>query len=365
MFSSPRALVSLVLLAACGQALATGPTQQRLPWRAIGQGETQFSTLNSVVKINRFNNEGTGTIVSKYIDNGQAWISILSADHVLTGNPLLLGIQFGDEGAAPAGIPQQNLTVILEGQNSNAKYLQRSGEDLGVLGLRLGNVVGNDAETVARRAFFDQLRPATLDAVTTQDLLTSRRIFSSVGYGGTGTFVQGGMQAVTDNNAAPFVLTNDGKKRFQNNRFERTVNASDMNYSYTGIQADFNAPTDTGFLVAEGVSFPGDSGSPLFQATNVTQTVEAITRPGGFNWAAGEMSLYSNALVAVMTQANARPSSVDATTRFNPYDTTRMTAIPLTAARVTWIEEWSRYVPTPGAASTLAMFALLTTRRRR
>lgn len=360
-----------VLACVAGTALATGPAQQRVPWRPLAQGQNQFSTLNSVVALSRFGGndtgeigEGSGTVIGKYQSGNDAWLCILTADHVVRGNPIFINVQFGDAGIAPAGVPNQNLSVTL-GANGNGKYLQRSGEDLGLLGVRLGSIVGNDPDTTARRQFYERLNPASIEAVATGDLTTTRRNFSNVGYGGTGNFTATGMQAITSNNAAPFQLEIDSKKRFQNNRFERLVDVSDTRYTYTGAQADFNIPAAAGFLVAEGAAFGGDSGSPLFQSTTTTQQVDAITRPGGTNWDGGDMSLFSNALVAVMTRANTRPNPLNATTRDNPFNTTTMTAIPITAARAAWINEWCAYVPTPGTTFALAACGVLVMRRRR
>jgi hypothetical protein len=352
-----------------GTALATGPAQQQVPWRPAANN--QFSTLNSVVALARFGGnetgeiaEGTGTIIGKYQSGNDAWICILTADHVVRGNPIFLNVQFGDVGSAPAGVPNQNLNVTF-GADGNGKYLQRSGEDLGLLGVRLGSIVGDDPATSARRQFFERLTPVAVDAVAADDLITTRRNFSNVGYGGTGTFTATGMQAITNNNAAPFQLTIDSKKRFQNNRFERLVGVSDTRYTYSGVQADFNMPAVAGFLASEGAVFGGDSGSPLFQATTTTQQVDAITRPGDNNWEGGDMSLYSNALVAVMTRANTRPNLGDATSRDNPFNTTTMTAIPITGVRADWINEWCAYVPSPATAAIFGLAGLSATRRRR
>lgn len=300
-----RDLAAILALASfCGLAapawaqVDTGPQQQRMPWRG-------GTTLDSVVGVRTNVGTGTGTIIDKRVDprTGMGWLCVLTADHVVAG-AANIRIAFGDNAAEGlfGGVIGPAVEVY-RGQPA-ARVGGLDGVDIAVVRIRFG----------MPNAFYNAIRPATLapwqpgDPGTVLGGVINQ--FTEVGYGGTATFVNGGL----DFGAA------DGNKRFQNNRLERVVNmnyrhpvtndayiypAVDWTFDRAAAQAtNMGVPLPAGqqpFLVAEGLSYGGDSGGPYFAYAGPidAQNVAAFNRPGANNWIMGGMPLRSDFLFVV------------------------------------------------------------------
>jgi hypothetical protein len=309
----------LLLAAACVLSAAawpavgqtdSGPTQQRLPWRAWTAPDPE---VNSVVQVYSdifwppaFN--GTGSIVAKCTPNGIGWLIVLTADHVVRGGTQHR-ISFGD-----------NAAQGYAGSAATSFYVSRSppgtrDADLALLMVRYG----------VPDAFFDSIVPLTYRADPWVAL-----DFTEVGYGGTGTFVAGGM-----NGGAV-----DGCKRFQNNYESALVTVSVADYNYTAVRWTFDvAPASIQpypFLCGEGLSFAGDSGGPYFRAVPTLQSVPPMVRPGANNWPDGSgynlMVYLCDGIGAVHTMGNSVYLG------FNPYGSTWGQGAILTDTYVAWID---------------------------
>lgn len=356
-----KSFVAIVtLVASAGSVFATGPAQQLVPWRPAVAG--QFSTLNSVVQMSTPSSLGTGTIIGKNIDagTGDAWVCVLTANHVVrgAGNVQIL---MGDNGA--------------EGTfgGADSRHLQRGTDDMSIVGVRLGRVQGAGADA-ALLAKYNALTPASMIPTTNLASYIGRQ-FSQVGYGGTGDFVAGGMNArVID--AGPlanprYSLNIDGNKRFQNNQINQIDPVADGTYFYDSVRFSFDPAAANGLLAGEGISYAGDSGAPYFRSVLSTQAVAAFSRPGQTNWAGGNMDILTDAITAVHTRGNSRPGGAGGNSFFTPYSDVANgvdswgAGIPLTPARVAWIQEWCMFVPGPGAAASFVLFGVIAARRRR
>ncbi len=343
-------------------ALATGPAQQRVNWRPLGAGQTQFSTLNSVVQISTTNSLGTGTIIGKNIDagTGDAWVCVLTANHVVRGeNNVQIGL--GD-----------NFAQGTFG-GADSRHIQRGNDDMSVVGVRLGKVQGAGANA-ALLATYNALTPASMIPTTNLPSYVGRQ-FTQVGYGGTGDFVAGGMNARVNDagagNNPRYSLNIDNNKRFQNNVINQIDPVADGTYFYDSVRFSFDPAAANGFLAGEGISYAGDSGAPYFRSVLSTQAVTAFTRPGQQDWAGGDMDLLTDAITAVHTRGNSRPGGPGGNSFFTPYTDAATgidsfgAGVPLTPARVAWIQEWCVFVPAPNATAAFAIFGLFASRRRR
>jgi hypothetical protein len=356
-----RSIGFVMMVAVCaGSAWATGPAQQLVPWRPAAAG--QFSTLNSVVQMQTNTSLGTGTIIGKNIDagTGDAWVCVLTANHVVRGaNNIRIGL--GDN----------NAEGLFGGADS--RQFQRGTDDMSIVGVRLGKVQGAGANA-ALLAKFNALTPASMIPTTNLQSYIGRQ-FSQVGYGGTGDFVAGGMDARV-NDAGPlanprYSLNIDNNKRFQNNQISSIEGVAGGGYFYDSVRFTFDPAAANGLLAGEGLSYAGDSGSPYFRSVPSTQAVAAFNRPGQLNWAGGNMDILTDAITAVHTRGGSRPSGAGSNTFFTPYSAGAAgefgwgAGLPLTPARVGWIQQWCVYVPTPGIAGTAMVFGLAAMRRRR
>ncbi|MCA9287260.1 MAG: hypothetical protein KDA05_01670 [Phycisphaerales bacterium] len=349
----------------------TGPRAQLAPWRAPAAAGGAFDPLNSVVEINwgvaGGTRIGTGSIISKHndADPNFAWYCVLTADHVANpagtiGNAV---IGFGDTGAQ--GVFGGADNIIRRAPLPAAMGGMGAPVDLAVIGVR-----------VPKNAFFDQVSPLAM-LPTTQAQATNQQ-FTQPGYGGTGDFV-----AADPMNALPAGMTTAGPdhtKRFQNNVItgptNANYNAGGVAYAYGSIQWSFDMPAAPGahgaahnFLVAEGTSYGGDSGSPYLVSQMSTQFVGNFDRPGaGSDWdfgpmhAGDDMPLFTNVIIGVhawgVTPAGGFPGGVV------PYG--RLAGgVPLTQANIDWITAQCAIVPAPGSGILLAFGGILAAKRRR
>lgn len=355
----------------------TGPRQQLVPWRA-GAASAAFSTLNSVVEVNRFNganiaNFGSGSIIGKRVvqtpTGPQGWLCVLTADHVASslgggaGDPAsAYRARFGDNGAQGSFGGADN--IRFRAPDPVAQGGLNRPVDLSVIGVRYGTP----------DAFFNRISTVGVAARTEASILNEGRM-TQVGYGDTGDFV-----AAAPGNAAGIRRGGrDSVKAFQNNLIEDffDVNnvqyANGVNYSFRAARFKLDQPAAPAFpppggqqpfLVGEGTSFAGDSGSPYFYAGADVQSVAAFLRPGaGSDWnppgGVGDMPLFTASLFAVHSDATAvAVGSVAAYGR-------QSWGVHITGELATWIEGACEAIPSPGTASMLVAAGLVAIRRRR
>jgi len=395
---SVKVVIALVGLAASTTGvLATGPDQQRLPWRAGLDANNKYSRLNSVVQVSTNTGLGTGTVIGTRQVGNDHWLCVLTADHVVRGSNNIQ-VRFGDNGA------------IGTFGGADSWHIQRGQDDMAVVAVRL-NAAPAGLPGVTAAQFASRLNFPSFIANLHNPSSVIGEDFTQVGYGGYGNWdtrpngpveVRPGIRTTTASIAIPGDPNNrryfphiDNTKRFQNNRIERTrqiLQREDPNdpnsairYSYTAIEFDLDVPLALGqpnndLLAGEGISYAGDSGGPYFYNNLTEQFVGAMARPDGVwpdgtarpvpDWAAGDMQLLDNILFAVHTFGNTVPGgggnvAPNGSTFFNPVWTTFGGGVPLTPARVAWIQDWCSRIPTPGSASLLVLAGLMGINRRR
>lgn len=346
-----KATATVVTLVLASGALATGPREQNLAGRAVGD------PLYSVVEVNTVNGRGTGTVIGKHVDpaTNDAWFTVLTADHVVRGGDGTISIKFGDAAA--------NKHVGAGGSWYLSPSRNVRSADIALAAVKYGQL-----DTPERTNFFNAVHTTSrgeLNARGPGETETPPLDFTQVGYGWTGSFVNGGMRTVAG------VDNPDGDPRFQNNTLERWVTISDANYLYDAVRYFFNVPAGAGFLAAEGIGFAGDSGGPFFSYAgavgwqNVGMFRQNITRnPDGTGgnipaWGGGAMQLATDLQIAVFTSGNSVEGG------FNPFDTTRGNGVPLTAAMNAWINDALTVIPSPGSAALGVLSVLCLARRRR
>lgn len=342
-------IIALSGSTALGQAGPdTGPAGQRVPWRAAG------STLNSVVQVaNARGGLGSGSVVCKHIDAaGDLWVGVLTADHVARPGGFLGGqsIFFGD-----------GQVMGPYGGAGNSWYRQftpaGASVDMALVAINMGP--NNAVVNPNGHGIWHGLTKITPIAVNPQAMVG--RQFTELGYGLTGTFVAGGMNGIAgvDNN-----------KRFQNNQIESVQQIRNAAYQYDSLEWHFDRAAAAGFLVAEGLSFVGDSGGPYLMSGPDQQMVAAFARPGHINWAGGMMPMHNDFLFAVHTYGNSVPNNVNAAV-FNPYTNAGMGVftfgggVPITPHALGWINAKCHRIPTPATAALLMTASLVALRRRR
>lgn len=301
----------------------TAPKGQLVPWKNAPVG-VPFHSLNSVVEVAALNAGGgvewfgSGTIVHKCVtlENGNrvGWLGVLTADHVLCGHPVAdFRVRFGDHAAMGSFGGAANQIFLAPEPVANGGL--NVPVDLGVLVVKYGAVDG----------FFDQIVPMAMWARTEADILanTSSRRMTQVAYGNTGEFVaaQGG------NLAGIKREWRNSTKGFHNQHVHQFADhvrplpgqgpgpcGRVYMFRAVGFQLDMpaapNAMPPHPFLVAEGTSFPGDSGSPYLFRRLLTENVNMFSRPGaGSDWnpagGAGPMPLFVQDIFAVHSYGTA------------------------------------------------------------
>jgi hypothetical protein len=353
MFSNLIRMAGIVITSSAGICLATGPNQQTIPWLApVGQ------TLNGVVQVFDENGSGaiigggTGSIIGRSIDrNGDGWFCVLTANHVVEKGASR-SIALGDRQSSPV----RNGRV---GSGSNW-YIAHPSLDIALVAVKWGQP----------DAFFNGLNLLTLAPQSVTDMVDRHVQFTEIGYGRSGSFVQGGLQ--TDNPVEPLTARN---KRFQNNRIERSRNnvASDnRGVQYTGVEFTFDRPAANGFLAAEGLSYVGDSGGPYLANGTFSNNGGFFTSVGAFerpddadgtvvpDWAGGLMEVKNQGIIAVHTYGN----SNGAAGALSAYGS-RGGGVPITNDLAFWItNHCMNVIPAPTSAAGLVL-GLFAARRRR
>jgi hypothetical protein len=328
----PAAVVALAPMVVWAQGgIETGPTQQRMPWRAAG------STLNSIVEVNAGGFFGTGSVVCRMVGtDGNLWAGVLTADHVASpGGFTGQTIKFGDNAAQGTF-----------GGGNNAWYRQYNNVDIAMVAVNFG---ANNAAN-PNLAFFNSIQPLTVTVAPGSHM---GRQFTEVGYGGTGTFAAGGMNG----------MGADGNKRFQNNQISGSRNITGQ-YTYASVEWSFDPAPAAGFLVAEGLSFGGDSGGPYLTNSPDVQAVAAFNRPGQNNWPGGDMAIFKNAIFAVHTYGNSTPAGFNAYTAVGGAYTYGG-GVPITSEIAGWVNEMCMQIPAPASLPVLALSLMWCARRRR
>ncbi|MBK9188238.1 MAG: hypothetical protein IPM33_04705 [Phycisphaerales bacterium] len=380
------------LAASTSGVFATGPDQQRLPWRPGLDGNGKYSRLNSVVQVSTNTGLGTGTVIGTRQVGNDHWLCVLTADHVVRGSNNIQ-VSFGDNGA------------IGTFGGADSWHIQRGQDDMAVVAVRL-NAAPAGLPGVTAAQFAGRLNfPSFISGLNSPSDVFGET-FTQAGYGGYGNWdtrpngpveVRPGIRTTTASIAIPGDPNNrryfphiDNNKRFQNNRVERSrqilqrVDPNDPTsaiiYNYTAIEFDLDVPQAAGLLAGEGISYAGDSGGPYFYNSLTTQFVGAMARPDGVwpdgtarpvpDWAAGDMQLLDDVLFAVHTFGNTIPGgggnvAPNGSTFFNPVWTSFGGGVPLTPARIAWIQDWCSRIPAPGTASLLGLCGLVCVRRRR
>ncbi len=339
---------SLVLFATMA-ATATGPIEQNSSISGIPR-------LLSHVNISNTGGLGSGTIIDKKVDaNGDGWLCVLTADHVVRGaTNHVIGVGSG--------------TLTTYG-GADSWYLSHSPPgtrrmDIAMLGIRIGNVNNNAGAAAAYNSFAPvslglfgpAYDPANPNAI-------NRTIFTEHGYGDSGSFVDGGMQHVANNGNV---------RRFQNNQIERWARRNNANYDYWGVQWDFNVPANAGPLLSEGLMFAGDSGGAYCTSQLETKIISAAFRENIHVNADGtgdlipsipagsQLGFWVNNLIAVNTFGNSVEGGA-----FNAFGT-RGAGVPMTADALLWVNEACMAIPTPsvGAMFTFGMILMAPRRRR-
>jgi hypothetical protein len=310
---------------------------------------------------------GTGTIIGKHLDANDpnfAWLCVLTANHVVDPNDPNIVAAGGVFAGASTVIIGSNFTTPVEGPYGDANNIVRFGQrpaaqgglggvDIAVLGVRVP----------ANSPAYTLLTPVTMRAIDPEVLITRNereRRFSQIGFGGTGNYVDNGMQGA--GNAL------DGERRFQNNLFQATGAVNTGYYTYNAIRWFMNDAPSGGLPDGEGLSFGGDSGGPYFVGQEVFTHVPAFQRrfpnPNDPNdsdlpdWPGGLMPFYSNEIVAVHTRGNSSPNG------FNPYGTWGA-GVPLLSEYVTWINQQCHLIPTPSGLALVLVGTLVAFKRRR
>ncbi len=345
----------------------TAPSAQGVPWRPAAF-PAAFSPLNSIVEVNRFNAQGgivefgSGTVIGRQVrfENGMpiGWLCVLTADHVVNlGAASEYRVRFGNVAAQGSFGGATNLRFLAP--DPVAQGGMNVPADLAVLGIRYGPVDN----------FFNQLTPIAPVVRSESSVVGSN--FSQVGYGDTGEFVAAG----GGNVAGIRRNSRDSIKGFQNNVIDNGADhmrarPGGGNYNFRAVEWDLDmpaAPAAMGphpFLVAEGTSFPGDSGSPYLYTGADVQSVAAFTRPGaGSDWnpagGMGDMPLFTTGLFAVHSFGDGT-----AVGSVRPYGAVSG-GVLLTQAHVNWIGTSHEQIPAPAAFAPLFAMGLLAHRRRR
>ena len=354
-----------IALFATFAASATGPIEQNSTINGIPRllSHVQIRSLTAT-------GMGSGTIIDKKVDaDGNGWVCVLTADHVLRNrNNHVIDIGSG--------------TVSTYG-GASSWFLSASptgvvGRDMAVLGVKIGNI-NSDVNAAAR---YNSIAPVSL-AFFGNDYAGSvgtinRRIFTEHGYGRTSAFLDGGIDA-----GSPSINI----RRFQNNQIERWQHIQELDengdrvYDYWGAEWDFNIPTDSGPLFAEGLSFKGDSGGGYCIAQQEMKTISTAFRNNIHVNEDGtgalipnvplnsQLGLWVNDLVAVHTFGNSSDLTPNLFPTYNPDGSPlRMKVgggIAMTADVLQWVNEACAVVPAPSVASLTLVGSLIALRRRR
>ncbi len=315
------AVLSVLIGFAAQVALGIGPENQTLT-----------PTFDGVVRM-LYNNgnadgtgymNGTGTIVDNVNVNGQGWLCVLTADHVVSQT----GTRTGATVSQP-GIAFGNSAV----DSGDSLYIKATPEqvyrrgpngliDIALLGINYG-------------AFDANYTPLVRNLVTASAFFD----FTDIGYGNEGKRVAGGYQA----------QNRYGTERYFNEKivtFNTTFSA--LGYTYDSAQYFVQDPTANTAPAGSGTTFDADSGSPYF-------TTEAdFDEANGFSY-------FTNNQFAVHTGSTpvGNPPA-----GFKP-DGSRQWSVALSAADLQWIAESCALVPEPGCVGILIVWGAVSVAWRR
>ena len=357
--------MSAMLALCAGTAVATGPIEQNSSINGIPR-------LLSHVQIRNDQGKGSGTIIDKKIDsNGDAWVCVLTADHVVrdsTGNRIDIGSGTVQSfGAAGSFYLSASANVV--------------GRDMAVMGIKLGNF-NNDA-TAAN--YYNAVRPVNVglygpDYNPAAPRSVTRTIFTEHGYGRQASFTDGGMTAG--------VFSTD-VRRFQDNQVERWRHVTETNYDYYAVEWDFNIPSNAGPLLSEGLSFVGDSGGAYCTEQLETKGIISAFRQNIHENRDGtgsvipevpansQLGLWVDNLVAIHTSGSSNGRTFNPFTTYdangNPIaqniggvnDYSWGAGVPMTADAYRWVQDACNVVPSPSVGTLGLLGGLVAVRRRR
>jgi hypothetical protein len=273
--------------------------------QAAGRSEYLMPEVKEVVRIGTPSGSGTGTVFSKGILNGTAWISVITAEHVVPTNTVTM--RFGASGGTA--------------YTADPARIYRGGAG------------GNLDIAIAWFA----LDMPTYDTLTPKSLILAPGVgstFSNLGRGNTGSekWVNGNW--VGYNNAGTY-----GTLRFANNSI-RTINSTDMDWTNTD-------PRTPAAVSGEGPSWPGDSGSSYFALT-----------PTNVSTSLGSFSVFTDGIIGIHAwgQRNADGSK---DWGFISGGT------PMSQPVLDWALSHAVPVPEPASMAILGLGALALMRRKR
>jgi len=336
---------------------ATGPTEQWLLNRPNGDPR------NSVVRVtDPAGVFGSGSVICKKVENGIGYLGVLTAAHVTPS---------ARNQRAIFGTPLHAIQANVGGAGSWT--MTHPTLDVAVTAIRYGPVDAYFTGLVElTRAPWTP--PALGPGNAPTDLPDSVfNQFTEVGFGGTGSFSNGGMTYTGH--------TLD--KRFQNNRLERVELVTTGGRTYPSVSWRFDVAAGAGFLASEGTSFPGDSGGPYFGYAGPIgfEPVSPITRwvngwtPMAPNWdrnpdgSLQNMQLRTNSIIGVHTWGDTPDVDLNGNGRWDAGDEAHYGrwsgGVPLTPALNAWIDGRCMQVPTPGSLALMGLAGVVVARRRR
>jgi hypothetical protein len=314
-----RAAIAVIVIASllgfnASSSLAIGPSNQ-----------TISPTYDSVVRVlldvglpgGQGFFEGTGSVVANTSRNGQGYLWILTADHVVSATGAFGGTLANGIGIAFGNSPTSSgNSVYYQNAKANPANIFRYGstgrQDLTVFGINYGAFdAGKDALVV-------NLVPAA-----------NFIPFSDVGFGNEGAVTANGYQA----------QNRYGTQRY----FNENINGLQANfpvagYIYTAARFPLEKPGDTDVPVGAGAALDADSGSPMFS--------------GGFNG-----TYFTNSQFAVL--AGVQPAPDNGLFAYNSIEF----GVALNAATINWIYS-SVAVPEPGTIGVVMIMLVATLHRR-
>lgn len=262
--------------------------------------------------------EGTGSVVGNTNRNGQGYLWILTADHVVSSTGAFggnlangIGIAFGNSPTSSGN------SVYYQNAKANPADIFRYGstghQDLTVFGINYG------AFDPAKSALAVSLAPAA-------NFLP----FSDIGFGNEGVATANGFQA----------QDRYGTQRY----FNESINSLAANfpvagYIYTAAKFAVEKPGDDGVPAGNGAALDADSGSPMFS--------------GGFNG-----TYYTNNQFAVLAGVQPAPDN-----GLFAYNSTEF-GVALNAATINWVYS-SISVPEPGTIGIVLIVLVGALHRRR
>lgn len=324
-----RGMASLAFFAVSITAFAIGPHDQRVTpnFDAVVRVLFNNNNANPNNAFGTFN--GTGAVIDYKVVNGQSWICVLTADHVVSKNGTAAGADIFQPGIAFNDSPDDTG----DGGYGKAAILKRAGPtkkwDLAVLGIK-----------VSASNYFPRACLANPNCTN----------FSIIGYGNEGRIdnVNGGYQP----------QGKYGKQRYMNSGVRRYF----ANYSLFGgymnnvVEYEVVNPA-TSILPGTGTPFDADSGSPYLTTAPFTDTAKNI-------------AYYRDTIFAVHhgtdRGANAGPNGFKAWAgNPNGWSTTMNYGVHLNQEYLDWIRMQCAMVPEPATLTAMTLGTLVLAARRR